>query len=469
LYLSVDRPDAMFAAKTLMQNVGAPTVLMEARLQRLARYYATGEDLVWCFELQGDPDCIRADGDGDWAALTEMLRKSTSGGVIRIGRHLLEAYSVTQAVNALSSGESEFYAMSSVMARGLLLKYFFEEIGQKLRLEVGTDSTACRGMALRHGSGRVRHLDNKYLWVQEILRRKLAVLVKVPTSDMVADMLTKYTEREVTRRHCAALNLRFVEAGLLGALLVTGSDAVNMKATQREHGEGMTVFVGVSLGQWQLLMLVIVVLFILMILLFRCGRAGDAAVGTAGEGGRKTSAADSSAPREEQSSYARKGLTLRHRVGSSPAAGGPAPDRDDGPAAASTAPGRSDGPAAASTAPGRSDSPAAASTAPEGRQPATGKRSMVRAILSTHTVVELKECCRVHRLPVGGRKDELVDRLVATDKLLTEVQAVEFEELRMKYYSKGLSWPRPALRAVSSPAAAEDTLREMKIACRTGE
>lgn len=98
---------------------------------------------------------------------------------------------------------------------------------------------------------------------------------------------------------------------------------------------------------------------------------------------------------------------------------------------------------------------------------------MVRAIMSTHTVLELKECCRLHRLPVSGRKDELIERLVATEKLLTEVQAMEFEDLRMKYYSKGLSWPRPALRAVSSPAAADDTLREMKIAlkvaCRAGE
>ena len=69
--------------------------------------------------------------------------------------------------------------MSSVTARGLLLKHFYQSIGQQVRLEIGTDSTACRGMALRHGVGKIRHLENKYLWVQEGIRRKLATLEKV--------------------------------------------------------------------------------------------------------------------------------------------------------------------------------------------------------------------------------------------------------------------------------------------------
>ena len=39
LYLSSDRPDTMYASKTAMQHVSKPNVLMNARLQRLGRYY----------------------------------------------------------------------------------------------------------------------------------------------------------------------------------------------------------------------------------------------------------------------------------------------------------------------------------------------------------------------------------------------------------------------------------------------
>ena len=47
LYLSSDRPDMMFASKTAMQHVSKPNVLMNARLQRLGRYYEGKPVLVW--------------------------------------------------------------------------------------------------------------------------------------------------------------------------------------------------------------------------------------------------------------------------------------------------------------------------------------------------------------------------------------------------------------------------------------
>ena len=87
LYLSSDRPDTMFASKTAMQHVSKPNVLMNARLQRLGRYYEGKPVLVLCYPLHELPTGIRVDGDGDWAPTTELVRRSTSGGVIRYGLH----------------------------------------------------------------------------------------------------------------------------------------------------------------------------------------------------------------------------------------------------------------------------------------------------------------------------------------------------------------------------------------------
>ncbi|CAK0804855.1 unnamed protein product, partial [Prorocentrum cordatum] len=118
LCLAADRPDITLASKTIMQDVSKPNYQMNARLMRLARYLEGHQVLVWCCELQGLPSILRADGDADWAAPTAVARKSTSGGAIRFGNHTWECNSASQATQALSSGESEFYALGATWMTG---------------------------------------------------------------------------------------------------------------------------------------------------------------------------------------------------------------------------------------------------------------------------------------------------------------------------------------------------------------
>ena len=46
-------------------------------------------------------------------------RKSTSGGTIALGNHLIKSYSNTQAVVATSSGESEWYGVVRASSEAL--------------------------------------------------------------------------------------------------------------------------------------------------------------------------------------------------------------------------------------------------------------------------------------------------------------------------------------------------------------
>ena len=207
LYLSSDRPDTMFASKTAMLHVAKVNVLMNARLQRLGRYYEGKPVLVWCYLLQELPNGIRVDGDGDWAPTTELLRRSTSRGAVRYGLHTWECYSVTQAAIALSSAESEFYATGSATERGLQCKVYLSETERPCELDVY--STAGRGMCQRTGVGKVRRLKLRFLWIQERLRLKALRLNKETTEEMTADILTKYCEWPKIEQHCATLNLRF--------------------------------------------------------------------------------------------------------------------------------------------------------------------------------------------------------------------------------------------------------------------
>eukprot|EP00969_Alexandrium_andersonii_P274365 12126182-Alexandrium_andersonii.AAC.1 len=56
--------------------------------------------------------------DTDWAGCRKT-RKSTSGGMVRHGRHVLKAWSTTQTVIATSSGEAEYYGMAKGASQAL--------------------------------------------------------------------------------------------------------------------------------------------------------------------------------------------------------------------------------------------------------------------------------------------------------------------------------------------------------------
>ena len=52
-------------------------------------------------------------------------------------------------------------------ALGLSLKSLMADWGQKYDLIVLSDSSAARGTAARRGLGKLRHVQNRYLWPQK--------------------------------------------------------------------------------------------------------------------------------------------------------------------------------------------------------------------------------------------------------------------------------------------------------------
>lgn len=135
---------------------------------------------------------MQAVSDSDWASEVES-RKSTSCGVLIVGGAVQGAYSRGQGALALSSGEAEFYGAGSVANEGIGLCGIYAEMGIELPLILQLDSTAAIGMIQRRGTGRVRHMDVRHLHLQEMLRSgAVSALQKVPTSDNVADVGTKY-------------------------------------------------------------------------------------------------------------------------------------------------------------------------------------------------------------------------------------------------------------------------------------
>ena len=112
---------------------------------------------------------------------------------MRHGDHRLATWSVPQAIQALSSGEAEFYALlkGSVEALGLSAVAEALDLGFAAP-RVGPDASAARGMAARHGLGKVKHPEIRSLHVQDFIKRKFFVVHKINGEENPADLGTKY-------------------------------------------------------------------------------------------------------------------------------------------------------------------------------------------------------------------------------------------------------------------------------------
>ena len=61
-----------------------------------------------------------------------------------------------------------------------------------------SDSSAGRAISLRKGTGKVRHLQVKYLWIQDALFEKRLAIDKVKGTENPADVGTKFlTAQEI--------------------------------------------------------------------------------------------------------------------------------------------------------------------------------------------------------------------------------------------------------------------------------
>ncbi len=189
-YLAADRLDIQFPAKETCRWMSKPTELGLSSLKRLGRYLEGKSRLVFRYPWQ-EAAQIDVYSDTDWAGCIRT-RKSTSGGVVLLGSHLIKSWSSTQALVALSSGEAEYYGVVKSAGVGLGYQSLLEDLGITAPLRVWTDSTATMGICARQGLGKLRHIDTHCLWVQQRVRDGSIELRKVRGEQNPADLFTKH-------------------------------------------------------------------------------------------------------------------------------------------------------------------------------------------------------------------------------------------------------------------------------------
>ena len=153
------------------------------------------EDMSTVFEMRDNSDRrgqtvkrLEVYTDSDWAS-DQVTRKSTSGAVIMAGGMRLHAHSRRQASVALSSCEAEVMAASEGIKEALLLQEVLVFVGLG-HYEIKMDSSAAHAFFHRRGVGRMKHIDSRILWLQDLIAAGGVRLKKIPRTQNLADMLT---------------------------------------------------------------------------------------------------------------------------------------------------------------------------------------------------------------------------------------------------------------------------------------
>ena len=106
-----------------------------------------------------------------------------------------------QSSIGLNVAEAEFYALCHGGAHGLGMKSFFADLGVTTSVDLCSDSSSAGSFASRKGLGRQRHVQTRYLWIQERVACKDVSLGKALGTENPADLLTKHLPRETIAKH----------------------------------------------------------------------------------------------------------------------------------------------------------------------------------------------------------------------------------------------------------------------------
>ena len=150
----------------------------------------------------------------------------------------MKGWSSTQASIALSSGEAELVALTKATAETMGILSMIRDLGRSLKGVVYADSSAALAIADRLGSGKLRHINIRMLWLQEKERRKEVEMRKVKGEVNPADLFTKYLPGPKIADFRRRLGQHVMGGRAQVALEVQGAHA--QEEARREKAKGLT-------------------------------------------------------------------------------------------------------------------------------------------------------------------------------------------------------------------------------------
>lgn len=190
------RPDLAAVCGILARRQSCFNAIDCEHLKRVFIYLYLTRDKVFSI-VPSATLSLRTFVDADWAGNVED-RRSVSGSIVYVGNSPVIWTSKRQETVAMSTMESEYYALSESMKDTLMIKHLLEELLTKdevLKLQVPVvycDNKAAIATSLSNGPKRkIRHVEIKYHFFKHHLDEKNVKLEFIPTEKNKADGLTK--------------------------------------------------------------------------------------------------------------------------------------------------------------------------------------------------------------------------------------------------------------------------------------
>jgi len=195
LYLtSLTRPDIANAVNQLSRHMATPTVTHLQALKHLLRHLRGTAALGLVYTKGKDANTLCGYADSSLAS-DPTTSRSISAYAFLLNNAAISWRSKVQSTVALSTAESEFDAVCEATREVRYLRNLLQELGfdQDKPTVIYEDNQPCIALALNPvtSSGRTRHAALRFHFVREGIADKTLQLVYCPTSDMVADGLTK--------------------------------------------------------------------------------------------------------------------------------------------------------------------------------------------------------------------------------------------------------------------------------------
>ena len=185
-YVTGVRPDLMFATKCLSYKLASPTLADLTRAKKVLRYWKGTRELNLYLtihvlkpnDLNKTLKHVTGYSDANCSG-DPVTRKSTSCTLCYVGRGTV----------ALSSGESELYALGALSAELIFAQAILKDIGLSFLIHARADSSTPRAVATKQGASRkMKHIHTRFLFIQDLVFRKLLAMSSVKTDVNSSDI-----------------------------------------------------------------------------------------------------------------------------------------------------------------------------------------------------------------------------------------------------------------------------------------
>ena len=167
------RGDLCYFHSLLSRGQSCPRAVHEDCMRKVLRWLLEVPDLVQVFQkdLEAEPGTATLSGysGANWAYERSTGRKSTNGGVMYLNGNCIKTYSRLQPIVALSSAESELFAMVEMARKliglGQLISHVFDSVTSPL--DLATASASERQVSMMSGFlRRMRPVDLRLCFLQ---------------------------------------------------------------------------------------------------------------------------------------------------------------------------------------------------------------------------------------------------------------------------------------------------------------